>query len=104
MSSSSHPRYLSDQQTEKLVRAFDELPEFKPGDFVFKQGDMGDKFYIIKSGEVRAQINNGRYFLGRVNILSLQSVMFMLNNQEPVSRPCRGHGTFTQIFCPRGTR
>ena len=27
---------------------------------VFKQGDVGDKFYIIKQGEVRAQLGNGK--------------------------------------------
>lgn len=33
-----------------------ELPALGPDQTVFKQGDRGDKFYIIKSGEVRAQV------------------------------------------------
>ncbi len=48
-------RYLSDKQHLELVREFVELPAMGGEEFVFRQGDRGDKFYIIKSGEVRAQ-------------------------------------------------
>lgn len=46
-------RYLSDKQHQGLVREFVEMPVMHAADPVFRQGDFGDKFYIIKQGEVR---------------------------------------------------
>lgn len=31
---------------------------FYPGEFVFKQGDYGDRFYVILKGKVQVLINN----------------------------------------------
>ena len=45
-------RYLSEKQHQGLVKEFVELPALKPEEYVFKQGDRGDKFYIIEEGTV----------------------------------------------------
>ncbi|CAD7963299.1 unnamed protein product [Amoebophrya sp. A25] len=49
-------RYLSDAQTLLLARGFRELPPLKENEVVFAQGDVGDRFFIIKNGEVRAEL------------------------------------------------
>jgi putative ABC transport system ATP-binding protein len=36
-----------------------ELEEFKPGDVVIRQGDPGDKFYLIRSGEADVFVRQG---------------------------------------------
>jgi putative ABC transport system ATP-binding protein len=36
-----------------------ELEEFKPGDQVIRQGDPGDKFYLIRSGEADVFVRQG---------------------------------------------
>jgi putative ABC transport system ATP-binding protein len=35
-----------------------ELEEFKPGEMVIRQGDVGEKFYLIRSGEADVLIRN----------------------------------------------
>ncbi|CAD7950564.1 unnamed protein product [Amoebophrya sp. A120] len=76
-------RYLSSAQTESMVRAFKELPPMDQGDFVFKQGDVGDKFYIIKTGEVKAQLDDGRVLrtMGKSDYFGERALMF----EEPRS-------------------
>lgn len=68
-----------------MVRAFKELSDYKQGDYVFKQGDVGDRFYIIKEGEVRAELADppGKVLrtMGRSDYFGERALMF----QEPRS-------------------
>lgn len=50
-------RHLSSDQILGLVNAF-KLHRFKKGDAVFKQGELGDKFYVIAEGEVKVMIGD----------------------------------------------
>lgn len=50
-------RHLSQVQTDNLIKSF-ETKKYKKGETVFKQGEMGDKFFVIASGEVNIVINN----------------------------------------------
>lgn len=49
-------RNLSPEQLSKLIRSF-QLVFYERGDKVFEQGEMGDAFYVIQSGEVRILID-----------------------------------------------
>ena len=53
-------RYLSEDQTQNLVKAFRELDALQNGDSVFQEGSLGDEFYITKDGEVRAELASGK--------------------------------------------
>lgn len=48
-------RHLAQEALEKLVEAFI-LEKFKKGESVIKQGQMGNKFFVIASGEVGVSI------------------------------------------------
>ena len=41
-----------------LARATEETRSFKAGDVIFKQGDRGGEFFVIKTGKVRVQLGN----------------------------------------------
>mmetsp|Transcript_1443 Transcript_1443/g.2483 ORF Transcript_1443/g.2483 Transcript_1443/m.2483 type:complete len:927 (+) Transcript_1443:66-2846(+) len=45
-------RHLNMQQTDMLIQAF-VTQKYKRGDMVIKQGEMGDKFFVIANGEVK---------------------------------------------------
>uniref|UniRef100_A0A0G4IBD7 cGMP-dependent protein kinase n=1 Tax=Chromera velia CCMP2878 TaxID=1169474 RepID=A0A0G4IBD7_9ALVE len=47
-------RYLSEQQLDTLIKAFRNVRQ-KKGDFVVQQGEIGTRFFVIKSGEVQIQ-------------------------------------------------
>lgn len=66
------------EETEQSQLSY-ELLHFKPGDIIVRQGDMADKFYLIKKGKVEilsahneaepiAQLIAGQYF-GEVGLL-----------------------------------
>ena len=42
---------LDDEHQERIINAL-ESAEYKQGEYIVKQGDMGDKFFIIEDGEV----------------------------------------------------
>jgi Cyclic nucleotide-binding domain len=50
-------------QTHHMVDVCQELRYecMQPGEFVFYQGDYGDKFYIILKGKVQVLVNNTEY-------------------------------------------
>ena len=52
---------LSNDQISKLAGAL-EVATFEDGQYIIKQGDVGDSFYIIESGSVKCtQVkSNGR--------------------------------------------
>mmetsp|Transcript_134223 Transcript_134223/g.233219 ORF Transcript_134223/g.233219 Transcript_134223/m.233219 type:complete len:926 (+) Transcript_134223:259-3036(+) len=50
-------RHLSSEQIQKLVCEF-KLHRLKKGEAVCKQGEIGDKFYVIAEGEVRVTIGD----------------------------------------------
>ena len=52
---------LSNDQIAKLAGALD-VATFEDGQYIVRQGDVGDSFYIIESGDVKCtQIkSNGR--------------------------------------------
>lgn len=50
-------RHLAQEALHKLVEGF-VLMKFKKGEFVIKQGEMGDKFFVIASGEVGVSIGD----------------------------------------------
>lgn len=51
-------RYLSDQQMDMLVRAFKTV-RFSMGESIIREGEVGSRFFIIKSGEV-VILKNGK--------------------------------------------
>lgn len=40
------------QENREIVAEALELEEYEPGDFIFHEGDLGDRFYLIKEGTV----------------------------------------------------
>lgn len=50
-------RHLAPEALDKLVNAF-VLEKYKKSQYVFKQGEKGDKFFVIASGEVGIYIND----------------------------------------------
>jgi len=50
-------RHLAQETLAKLVAAFVSA-DFKKGEFVIKQGEIGDKFFVIASGEVGISIGD----------------------------------------------
>ena len=49
-------QHLNDQQREVIFQAFERFP-VKAGQKVIKQGDPGDKFYVVDTGEYETWIN-----------------------------------------------
>ena len=41
---------LSDGEIEKIVHAM-KVSDYEPGQAVIRQGDVGDNFYVVKSGK-----------------------------------------------------
>jgi len=41
-----------------LARATEETRSFKAGDVIFKAGDKGTEFFVIRTGKVRVQLGN----------------------------------------------
>jgi CRP/FNR family cyclic AMP-dependent transcriptional regulator len=41
-----------------LDRAIDQTRSFRAGDVIFKQGDPGTEFFVIRSGKVRVTLGN----------------------------------------------
>lgn len=70
------------QERRALVADAMEVVEFAPGKSIFRQGDLGDRFYLIKSGhaivskgqgsdrQVLARLDEGGYFGERALIKS----------------------------------
>ena len=48
---------ISDEKISKLVEQMEEEPIFKNGDVIFKEGEVGDKFYFILKGLVSVSLN-----------------------------------------------
>lgn len=41
-----------------LARATDEVRSFKAGETIFRQGDRGHEFYVVKSGTISVRLGN----------------------------------------------
>jgi CRP/FNR family transcriptional regulator, cyclic AMP receptor protein len=41
-----------------LARATEDMPSFHVGDIIFKAGEHGDEFYVVKSGTVSVRLGN----------------------------------------------
>ncbi|VEV55926.1 cGMP-dependent protein kinase, putative [Plasmodium vinckei vinckei] len=52
-------RYLTDKQCNLLIEAF-KTTRYEEGDYVIQEGEVGSRFYIIKTGEVEIVKNNKR--------------------------------------------
>lgn len=40
------------QENRDIVAELLEMEEFEAGDYIFREGDLGDRFYLIKEGAV----------------------------------------------------
>lgn len=49
---------LTPAAADQLVDAFEPTDPYKKGDCIIKQGDEGDYFYVIESGEVSFEVND----------------------------------------------
>ena len=49
---------LTEEATDQLVNAFEPTDPYENGDVIIKQGDEGDYFYVIESGEVLFEVND----------------------------------------------
>lgn len=52
-------------ELDEVLRAIS-LYEFPSGEYVFKQGDSGDAFYIVQTGTVDVLMKNGLFFKKKV--------------------------------------
>jgi len=79
---------------------------FEPGDFIVRQGDVGDQFYVIVSGQVEvfrempdgqkvplAQLRQGEYF-GETSLLSGKRRNASVRALGPVDLMCIGREEF----------
>src|SRR5436305_4671502 len=82
---------------------------YEPGDYIFRQGDVGDQFYVIVSGEVevirempdgqvtrQARLGKGEYF-GEVALLTGRRRNASVRALSPVSLMCLGRDEFNNL-------
>jgi NADH:quinone reductase (non-electrogenic) len=98
----AHPKT---NQTERVSRAY-----YRPGDYIFHQGEPGSNFYIIKSGEVEVlQSNNEGIpaevvavlgpgdFFGEMALIDDKPRNASIRARSPVETVVMGRNVFTQI-------
>jgi NADH dehydrogenase len=93
---------LSRRETERLPRE-----HFQPGEFVFRKGDMGDKFYLIERGKVGVYLDDagpavatlgpGQFFGERALIRS-EKRWASLRAEEPLDVLAIGRGPFQDLL------
>ena len=49
---------LSEREIRTIIDAFEQITVNKVGEIVIKQGDVGDYFYVLRSGKIRFEVNN----------------------------------------------
>lgn len=96
--------YINFERTQVINRA-----HYEPGDYIFRQGDVGDQFYVIVSGKVEvlrelpdrqiiqvARLGKGEYF-GEAALLTGRRRNASVRAVEPVELMCLGHDEFNNL-------
>mmetsp|Transcript_100537 Transcript_100537/g.216946 ORF Transcript_100537/g.216946 Transcript_100537/m.216946 type:complete len:413 (+) Transcript_100537:87-1325(+) len=102
---------LTEMEMSTLADALAE-EQFKDGDVVFKQGDDGDFFYIVKEGvavcsqkdaagqsKIVATLNGGDYF-GEIALLTAKPRQATVTAQGPLAVLSLDRATFTRVMGP----
>eukprot|EP00397_Hematodinium_sp_SG-2012_P002186 GEMP01002192.1.p1 GENE.GEMP01002192.1~~GEMP01002192.1.p1 ORF type:complete len:968 (+),score=173.95 GEMP01002192.1:11-2914(+) len=89
-------RSLSNQQNDLLVKAFTALPLAGPGKVIIQQGEIGGTFYIIKSGEVKAE-KDGKLLrtMGKHDYFGERALLY----DEPRSATVTVTAVKTELWC-----
>jgi len=97
--------HLKTDQTTRVTRA-----HYNPGDYIFRQGEPGNNFYIIEKGEVEvlraknekaaaevlAVLKEGEFF-GEMALLESQPRVASVRARTPVEVVVMGRNVFTQL-------
>ena len=96
--------YINFERTRVINRA-----HYEPGDYIFRQGDVGDQFYVIVSGEVEvlrespdgqvtrvARLGKGEYF-GEAALLTGRRRNASVRAAGPVDLMCLGRDEFNHL-------
>jgi len=96
--------YINLERTQVINQA-----HYEPGDYIFRQGDVGDQFYVIVSGEVevirempdgqvtrQARLGKGEYF-GEVALLTGRRRNASVRALSPVNLMCLGRDEFNNL-------
>ncbi len=97
--------HLKTDQTTRVTRA-----HYNPGDYIFRQGEPGNNFYIIEKGEVEvlrakneqaeaevlAVLKEGEFF-GEMALIESQPRVASVRARTPVEVCVMGRNVFTQL-------
>jgi len=75
--------YVLDEQTERILAMTPDTDAFKAGELLFEEGDVGDRAYLIKSGEVEIlyKVGNEERVLARLGKGEIFGEMSVIDEQ-----------------------
>lgn len=99
---------LNDEQIEKISKVFESI-NYKAGDVIFKQGDHGDRIYVIRQGLVNLErkMNIGKseatvsvLYLGPCRLLGCWACLLGESRYHTESAVCQ---KLTQVITAKGS-
>jgi len=75
--------YAFDEATQRIIAMNPESDSFKAGEVLFEEGEVGDRAYLIKSGEVEIlyKVGNGERILARLGRGEIFGEMSVIDSQ-----------------------